>query len=106
MKINFFRGTNHEVRFRFPKYEGTIEQVYLTVKCTDKIVRLQKKLNDGIELIDGWYVVSFVPEDTEEISCILKMTYDIKIITGNKKFIVAKDCFKLEEEVTTSKDEV
>lgn len=106
MEIKFFRGNDHEVKFRFPKFNGSIEKVYFTVKCGCKIKRLQKTLGNGIELVDDYYVVTFLPDDTENLMCDLAMKYDIKIITNGKKYTVHKNVFKLEEEVTTSKDEV
>lgn len=106
MKISFFRGDDHEVKFRFPNFNGTIEMIYLTVKCSEKTTRLQKKLGDGIELVDNYYVVTFVPDDTNNLPCYLKMTYDIEIITGGKKYTVLKDEFEIEEDITLPKDEV
>lgn len=106
MKISFFRGDHHEVKFKFTKYTGTPEKIYLTVKCGCKIKRLQKKLNDGIEYKDGWYVITFKPEDTNNLSCALNMVYDIEIIVDGKPYTVAKNEFEITEDVTTPDDEV
>lgn len=106
MKISFFRGDNHEVKFRFPNFNGTIDKIYLTVKCSEKKTRLQKKLNDGIKLEDNYYVATFVPEDTNDLPCYLKMVYDIEIITGGKKYTVIKDEFEIQEDVTLPENEV
>lgn len=106
MCISFNRGCDHEVKFKFKSYTGSIEKMWLTVKCKAKRKRLQKKLGDGIELVDGYYVVTFVPEDTYEIPCDLEMTYSIKIVTNGKKFIVKKDTFELIDGGTNKEDEV
>lgn len=106
MKISFYRGDDHLVKFRFPNFNGVIEKIYLTVKCVDKKVILQKKLNDGIELENGYYVVTFIPEDTNKLPCYLKMVYDIEIITNGKKTTVIKDDFEIKEDVTLPEDEV
>ncbi len=106
MTINFVRGDYHQIRFKFKSYSGSIDAMYLTVKCEQKIPRIRKKLGDGIELVDGWYVVTFEPKDTNEISCSLNLMYDIEIFVGDKPFTIMKDQFLLEEDITTPKEEV
>ena len=106
MTIKFVRGNDHEVRFRFKTFTGKIEKMYLTVKCSKKYKRLQKTLGNGIELIEGWYVITFVPADTNGIDCSLDMIYDIEIIVGGKRKTIKKDKFILIEEVTSPEDEV
>lgn len=105
MDVSFYRGNDHEVKFKFPKFNGTIEKVFLTVKCLAKTKRIQKKMGDGIKFDGEYYVASFVPEDTDKLSCDLNMTYDIKIIVGGKRYTVAKHKFKLLEENTSLEDE-
>lgn len=106
MEIKFFRGNNHKARFRFTKFTGKPEKMYFTVKCSQKYKRLQKTLGDGIELIDGWYVITFVPEDTNDIDCSLEMTYDIEIIVDGEVYTIEKNAFTLQEENTRPEDEV
>lgn len=106
MIIKFFRGNDHEVKFRFKNFTGTIEKMYFTVKCAAGKVRLQKTIGNGIEKVDDWYVITFVPADTNDIQCYLKMFYDIEIVVGGKVKTVAKNSFVLEEKVTRPEDEV
>ena len=106
MDISFTRGDDHQIKFKFKNFTGTIEKMWFTVKCKNKYVRVQKKLGDGIELIDGKYVVTFVPKDTEGLFCDIEMVYDIQIITGGKKYTVLKGEFILDEDVTTPDCEV
>lgn len=104
MIISFFRGNDHEVKFKFKTFTGAIEKMWLTVKCQQKIKRLQKTLGNGIELVNGYYVVTFVPKDTDELPCDLELVYDIEIQTGGKIFTAAKNTFEVKEDVTTPKD--
>lgn len=106
MKISFFRGDDHQVQFKLKNFTATIEKMFFTVKCKEKILRIQKKLNDGIEFDGEYYVISFVPEDTNNLGCYLKMVYDIQIEVGGKKITIIKDEFEILEDVTTPKEEV
>lgn len=106
MEIRFYRGDNHQEKFRFKTFTGTIDKIYFTVKCVNKYPKIQKRLGDGIELIDGWYYITFLPSDTDKLSCDLKMEYDIEIIVSGKKYTVQKGSFILEEDVTTPDCEV
>lgn len=106
MKIKFYRGDDHQEKFRFKTFTGTIENMFFTVKCADKCPRIKKRLGDGIELIEGWYYLTFLPSDTNDLMCNLEMEYDIEIITGGKKFTVQKGIFVLEEDITTPDCEV
>lgn len=104
--IEFYRGDNHQVKFQFKSFTGKIDEMYFTVKCEQKYPRVKKCLGNGIELIDDWYNVFFVPEDTDGIDCSLTMKYDIQIITGGKKFTVQTGEFNLLEDITTPDCEV
>lgn len=106
MKVIFYRGDDHQIKFKLKNFAGEIEQMYFTVKCKAGTKRLQKKLNDGITKEDEYYIVTFVPSDTDNLPCYLNMIYDIEIITGGKKFTLVKDEFVILEDVTTPKDEV
>lgn len=106
-EIKFFRGNYHQIRFKFKTYTGTPEKIYLTVRCEKGYKQLHKRLGNGIELVDDWYVITFLPEDTNDIDCSLDMTYDIEIVVDNKKpFTIKKDKFTLLEENTRPEDEV
>lgn len=106
MGISFLRGDDHQERFRFKTFTGTIEQIFFTVKCINGCPKIKKKLGNGIEFIEGWYYITFVPEDTDGFECSLKMFYDIEIITNGKKYTVKKGAFSLEEDITTPDCEV
>ena len=105
MVIQFIRGDNHQVRFKFKTFTGVIEKMYFTVKCQLDRPRIQKKLGDGIEYKDGYYTITFVPKDTDELICDTPMKYDIEIIVNGEKYTIAKDKFILEEDITTPKEE-
>lgn len=105
MNIKFFRGDDHEERFRFKTFNGEIEQIYFTVKNKMESAKIKKKLNDGIILEDDWYHLIFTPEDTDGLVR-EEMIYDIEIITNGLKYTVQKGRFILEEDVTTPDCEV
>jgi hypothetical protein len=107
VNIGYVRGDNHPIKFRFKTFTGDIEKMFFTVKCEKKFLRLQKTLKNGIVLKeDGYYYIDFVPEDTNNIDCDLKMTYDIQIVTSGLKYTVQKGAFILEEDITTPDCEV
>ncbi len=106
MVIQFTRGDNHQVRFKFKTFTGEIEKMYFTVRCQMDRVRIQKKLGDGIEYKDGWYTINFIPEDTDGLICGTPMKYDIEIIVDSEKYTIIKDTLMLEEDITTPAEEV
>lgn len=106
MEIQFFRGDNKQVKFRFKNFTGKVDEVFFTVKCENKIPRIKKKLNNGIELADGWFCINFEPTDTDELECNQRMKYDIEIIFEGKKYTVQTGRFILKEDVTTPDCEV
>ena len=100
MDIKFFRGDFHQTKFRFKSYKGPIDKMYFTVKDSNRQVQLTKKLNDGITKEGDWYIITFLPEDTNELPYWLDMIYDIEIFIGETKPItVVKAAFDLEEDV-------
>ena len=105
MIIQFIRGDNHQVRFKFKTFTGVIDKMYFTVKCQLDRVRIQKKLGDGIKYENGYYTIFFVPEDTNGLMC-TEMRYDIEIIVNGETYTIMKNQFILEEDVTTPKEEV
>jgi hypothetical protein len=106
MEISFTRGDTHKEKFRFKTYTGSVDNMFFTVKCENKYIRVTKKLGQGIELIDGWYHLTFKPEDTDGIDCSLNMKYDIEIIVQGEKYTIQKGNFLLDEDVTTPECEV
>lgn len=106
MEIKFFRGDDHQVRFRFTKYKGSIEKMYFTVKDNLREVVLAKTLGKGIEFDGEWYTITFVPDDTDDLQFWMELTYDIQIIVQGKKHTIKKDMFTLEEDITRPAEEV
>ena len=106
MEIKFFRGDDHLVRFRFTKYKGPIEKMYFTVKDNLRNVILTKYLDNGITKEDDWYVITFIPSDTDNLPFWDELTYDIQIIVNGKKHTIKKDVFNLEEDITRPAEEV
>ena len=107
MEIKFFRGNFHQTKFKFKNFNKELSRVYFTVRCENRELRIAKSLGNGIEKQDEYYVITFKPEDTNDIPCWLDMTYDIEIFLDKEKpFTVAKDRFILEEENTRPTEEV
>ena len=107
MEISFIRGDNHQERFRFKDFTGTVDDLFFTVKCKNRYIRIKKRLNDGINLNDdSWYYINFEPADTDNLPCDIEMEYDIQIITSGEKYTVQKGAFVLEEDITTPDCEV
>lgn len=106
MEIKFFRGDDHLVKFKFKTYTGPIDKIYFTVKDENREVRLHKWLGNGISKEDDYYVITFIPKDTDDLPYWLKLTYDIQIEIEGKKYTIAKDKFTLEEDITRPAEEV
>lgn len=106
MFISFYRGDNHREKFRFKSFKGNIDNVFFTVKCKNRIPRIKKKLNDGIEFKEGWYCIEFIPSDTDELECNQEMVWDIEIIVNGEKYTVKTGTFLLKEDITTPDCEV
>jgi hypothetical protein len=104
--IAFFRGDNHKEKFRFKNFTGAIDNLFFTVKDINKKPVIKKKLNDGISFKDEWYIIDFLPEDTNNLPFDIEMPYDIQIITGGEKYTVEKGIFILDEDITTPDCEV
>lgn len=107
MMINFYRGDDYTERIRFKNFTGPIEDMFFTVKDTNKSPVIKKRLNKGIELSEeGWYHIDFLPEDTDDLKPKVTMNFDIEIITNGKKHTVEKGTFILDEDITTPDCEV
>lgn len=104
--IQFFRGNYHQVKFKFKSYTGDVNKIYFTVKCEERLVRIAKNLDNGITKDGEWYVITFLPEDTNDLSIGLDMIYDIEILINDKPFTIAKGAFVLEEDITRPTEEV
>ena len=105
-EIKFFRGDYHEVKFKFKSYTGDVNKVYFTVKCEERLVRIAKSLDKGITKDGEWFIITFLPDDTNNLSIGLDMIYDIQIIINDKPLTIAKGAFVLEEDVTRPAEEV
>ena len=92
MTIRFYRGNDHEVRFRIKDFDVELENIILTVENIYGDTKIVKKLNDGIKNIDGWYHVYFVPSDTKNIRY-EKMTYKIDIVLDGLTYTIKKGKF-------------
>lgn len=106
MEIKFFRGDYHQTKFKFKTYKGPIDKMYFTVKCEERVVRIAKKLDDGITKDGDYYVITFEPEDTNNLPGGITMVYDIEIFVNDKPFTICKDKFTIDEDVTRPSEEV
>lgn len=105
-EIKFFRGDDHETKFKFTKYNGPVDKMYFTVRDEERIVRMTKQLDNGITKDGEYYVITFVPDDTNSLPFGLIMLYDIEIIVNGKTYTIAKDMFTVDEDVTRPTEEV
>lgn len=106
MDIKFFRGNDHQVKFKFKTFTGTPENIVFAVKSLTNEKLIVKKLNEGITKDDEWYVITFIPEDTTDINYDLKMKYAIKVIVDGKQYTAQRGKFILDDEVIRPADEV
>ena len=83
------------------------DKLYFTVKkkTTDKVVLIQKTLDDMQVDDDGTYHFTIEPEDTDELKY-MNYVFDIEVITDGVKTTIAKGGFTIEDEVTFAEDEV
>lgn len=95
MNISFYRGDDHEVKFRFKNFEGKFDDIIFAVKNLDERVIIEKHLGKGIEPIDEWFHVCIKPEDTSWISFTERMTYDVRAIIQGLEFTVQRGNFKI-----------
>jgi hypothetical protein len=95
------KNKNQEVIMEKP------EKMYLTIKNNsyEKKALIQKTLDDGIEFEDGVYRVTFLPEDTDNLS-FGDYIYDIEIINNGKPKTIKVDEFVIDKEVTHKENEV
>ena len=94
MNIRYYRGDDHEIRFKFKSFTGKIDDVHFIVKDLNKSIKIEKKVGNGINLIDGWYHIIFKPQDTINLDD-SKMIYDIRVIIDGLIYTVKRGYFKL-----------
>lgn len=91
MLIEFPRGDYKSYSITITGFEGTIEELYFTVKkkASDSEYVLQKHIGDGIEYSSEIekYVLKFEPEDTDnlEMNTIYGCDFEIYAEHGNFK---------------------
>lgn len=106
------RGDTRKYYFQRLNADGTPitmrpDRLYFTVKkkTTDKVVLIQKTLDDMEIDDDGTYHFTILPEDTDNLKY-MNYVYDIEVITDGVKTTIAKGGFIIEDEVTFAEDEV
>ena len=117
----FYIGDSFEKTIVVSKYEDDIDQMYFTIKSSDsdKSFVLQKKLNDGITIVedkieDGvrirTYDLFIDANDTEGMKTGKEYPFDIEIVTEkdstNLKRTIIKGTITLDEATTRVWNEV
>lgn len=92
MTIRFYRGNDHEIRFRIKDFNTELEDMTLTVENIYGDTKLVKKLGVDIKKVDDWYHVYFVPSDTNNMRY-EKMIYKIDIVIDSLTFTIKKGKF-------------
>lgn len=109
MIIEFFRGDNHQVKFKFKSYTGQVDKMYFTARDKNREVKITKSLGNGITKEGEYYIINFTPSDTnifEQIIDRLVLIYDIEVIIADETYTIAKDKIILEEDITKAEQEV
>lgn len=84
----------------------TVDSIYFTVKNdvhTDEVL-FQKKINDGITLIDNIYNIIINPSDTDNLDY-GRYVYDIEIIKNSVKKTIVVGVLEISEEITFTSNE-
>lgn len=95
VRFEFYIGDTYERNFIIKKYTSDIDEVFFSVKKSDldKKVILQKKLDDGITIVediveDGirkrTYQLLINANDTEELTPEIEYPFDIEIVTNKE----------------------
>lgn len=92
MTIRFYRGNDHEVKFRIKDFNARLEDMVVIVENIYGDTKIVKKLGDGIKNIDDWYHVYFTPSDTKNIRY-EKLTYKINIVFDGLTYTIKKGKF-------------
>ena len=109
--FEFYRGDTYERNFAL-LWSKEITDVYFTVKQTsdDKKPVIQKKLGDGINLVDitedgNLYLLTIASEDTEQLSPNKNYFFDIEVLSNNIRQTPIVGTLKLKEDYTRKNDE-
>lgn len=95
VRFEFYIGDTYERNFIIKKYTSNIDEVYFSVKKSDldKKVILQKKLEDGITIVEDieengirkrTYQLLINSNDTEELTPEIEYPFDIEIVTNEE----------------------
>lgn len=95
VNIELYRGQTYQRNIVISNFKGTITKMYFTVKedTDSKTVVLQKKINDGIKLMDVdkegnlIYLLNLLPKDTENLKTDFNYGYDITVIADGDNYI-------------------
>ena len=113
--FELFIGNTYSRDFNVYNFPVEIDQVYFTVKESDKDKRfkLQKKLDDGITLVDEeegrvTYNLLINPEDTDDLKVNKNYTCDVTVVSNTtpqvKKTIIT-GTFRLKDHTTKDYNE-
>lgn len=107
--FEFYIGDTYSRDFTLTGYSETIDEVYFTVKKSDKDKNfiLQKTLDNGITLVDDeprTYNILIDATDTETLNVDTEYPFDIEIVTtkteGDIKKTIIKGVVLLKEATT------
>lgn len=112
MDFEFPRGDTFQFKFQIQDKSGELLEldtgieIYFTVKKNrnSKSVLIQKKLNHGIELKDGFYYVRINADDTSGLSY-GTYNYDIQLKQGDIVKTITLGTITLTDEITHKGDE-
>lgn len=110
--IDLYKGQTYQRNFVISGFSLDITQLYFTVKeSTDsKVVSLQKKLGDGITLMDNsngtyTYLLEINSDDTENLKSDFEYGYDITLKSGSIKEPIVMGKFIVNPVYTRKRDE-
>lgn len=112
MDFEFIRGDTFQFKFQIKDKSGEILEldtgieIYFTVKKNrnSKTIAIQKKLNNGIELKDGFYYVRIDADDTSKLAY-GTYNYDIEFKQGDIVKTITLGTITLTDEITHKGDE-
>jgi hypothetical protein len=113
MRIKFIRGDTERIKFELTDVNGNelilspTTEIRFSVKRNfrETLVLFQKKLNDGIEYIDNYFVITIRAIDTEGLEPSTYM-YDLEIRDGEEVKTLAIDELILLPDITTKRNVV
>lgn len=113
MDFEFTRGDTFQFRFQVQDKNGEVLdldkgiEIYFTVKKNrnSKDVLIQKRLNHGIVLHDGFYYVRIEADDTNSLGYGM-YNYDIQFKQGDVVKTLTLGTISLTDEITHKGDEI